>query len=148
MEAQPSLGKLVNLETKKELPFSLNPIEYSLSRGFEYQVEPRLGQSGPVVAFRCGGPATLAFELLFDKDADPKCDVAKVESFLGDLNKIPEATRTIAAVEFSMGSFSFKGFVQSFTLQKLRFDNKGEATSAKLAVSLLSRGDYEAGGKV
>lgn len=144
MEAQPSLGKLVNLETKKELPFSLNPIEYTVSRGFEFQVEPRLGQSGPVVAFRCGGAATLNFELLFDKDADTKCDISKVESFLKELNKIPDATRTVAAVEFHMGSFSFKGFIQSYSLQKLRFDNKGEATSAKLSAGMISRGDYEA----
>src|SRR4051812_34570432 len=100
MEA--SIGKLKNTEGGTELPFVLTPAEYRLSRNLDFSVEPCLGQSAPVVAYRSGGAAELALQLAFDQDADKACDVKKVHTFLRDINKVLPKTKSVPVVEFTL----------------------------------------------
>lgn len=143
MSSQNTLGKLSNTETGKELSFSINPTEFVMNRSFEFQLEPQLGQPAPLVAFRCGGLTNLSFDLVFDQDADKDCDLKKVEAFLADLNTINKDTRSVAPLEFTMGSFGFKGYMSAYTLQAVRFNEQGDATSLRLSASLISTGEFE-----
>ncbi|MEZ4749455.1 MAG: hypothetical protein R3B54_02155 [Bdellovibrionota bacterium] len=127
----------------RRLCFSINPTEFVLNRSFDFQLEPQLGQASPMVAFRCGGLTHLSFDLVFDQDADKDCDLKKVEGFLSDLNKINKETRSVAPLEFSMGSFSFKGYMNGYTLQAVRFNEQGDATSLHLSATLISTGEFE-----
>jgi len=138
-------GKLTNKDSGEALAFSLNPTEYRLHRQFEVNVESCVGQAAPMVAYRGGGATQLSFSLRYDKDADPKCDPKKIGSFLKGLNKVDEAKKSTPLVEFTMGSFSFVGLVQSVTYLPTRFDDKADVTSAKLDFTLVSNGDYENG---
>lgn len=142
---EPTPGKLKNRDTGEELAFALNPTEYRLARSLEYTVEPCLGQAAPVVAYRSGGAAELGFELVFDQDAEPRGEVKKVQTFLQNLNKVQAGTKSVPLVEFTLGTFTFRGYVRQYTYRPVRFDAQGNATSARLACTVLSNGDYENG---
>lgn len=140
-----ALGKLKNLATNEELAFPMNPTEYHLSRGFDYAVEPCLGQPAPVVAYRSGHAAELSFQLLFDQDAERTADVKKLVTFVKGLGKIHAETKSVPVVEFAMGTLLFRGYPRQLVLHPYRFDAHGNATGARLEISLLSNGDYEHG---
>ena len=136
-------GKLKNKDTGEELPFSLNPTEYHLTRAFTFAVEPCLGQSSPVLSFQSGMPTELSCQLIFDEDADSKLDSGKVHTFIGHLNHVNPDTKSVPLLEFSMGGFVFRGYTRSFSFHPVRFNAKGDATSSRFEFTLLSNGDYE-----
>ncbi|MBI4403749.1 MAG: hypothetical protein HY537_06295 [Deltaproteobacteria bacterium] len=140
-------GKLTNKETGNSLVFSINPSEFRLSKGFEFEVQPCLGQSAPLVSFKSGGAGTLTFQLVFDKDADSQCDLKKVTSFLKSLNTIKESTKSVPLVEFSMGSFTYLGYVAKYVADATRFNNQGDPTCVRLDVTLISNAEQEQNGK-
>jgi hypothetical protein len=143
MSAENTKGKITNKDSGESLAFSLNPTEVRIARNFDLAIEPCVGAPSPVVAFRCGGAAVLSFQVKFDKDADNQCDPAKVETFLKALNKIKDATRSAPKIEFHLGKLTFMGFVSTFTTVRHRFDDKGDATSLSLDMSVVSTGEYE-----
>jgi hypothetical protein len=143
MSTETAKGKLTNKDSNEALAFSLNPSEVKMSRTFDLEVEPCLGSPSPIVSFRCGGATQLSFCIRFDKDADPGCDPAKVETFLKSLNKIKSDTRSAPKLEFTLGGLKFVGYAQTYTTTRHRFDDKGEATSLSLDLSLISTGEYE-----
>jgi hypothetical protein len=143
--AEPTAGKLKNTVTSEELPFSMNPAEYHLSRGFDYAVEPCLGQPAPLVAFRSGHAAELSFHLIFDRDADRNADPKKAIAFVRALGNVDAASQSVPAVEFQFGGFVFRGYPRQLSIAPYRFDAEGNPTGAKIDVSLLSNGDYEHG---
>jgi hypothetical protein len=103
--AEPTAGKLKNTVTNEELPFSMNPAEYHLSRGFDYAVEPCLGQPAPLVAFRSGHAAELSFHLIFDRDADRNADPKKAIAFVRALGNVDAASQSgSAALAESLGN--------------------------------------------
>ncbi len=136
-------GKLVNQTTKGELLFAINPSEYRIETGFDYAVEPRVGQPASVVAFRSGSPTKLSFTLILDKDADDKLNFSKVDQFLKSLHKVEDATQSVPKVQFKMGALHFTGFVRRYDLRVFRFDAKGEMSGAKVDFEVLSDGTYE-----
>ena len=138
-----SKGKLTNAVTNESLAFHINPTQYTLSQSFGFHVEPCLGQPAPLVSFRSGEAATLAFQLIFDKDAEKDSDPKKLATFFKNLNKIDEPKKSVAEVVFTYGSFTFRGYVSKYTLTHTRFDAQGAATSATADVVLLSGGGYE-----
>lgn len=143
MSAENTKGKLTNKDSGESLAFSMNPTEVKMARGFDLTVEPALGQPAPIVGFRCGGATQLSFQVRFDKDADSACDPTKVETFLKSLNKIKDSTRSAPKLEFQMGKLTFKGYAQSYMCTRHRFDDKGDATSLSLDMTILSTGEYE-----
>lgn len=143
MSTETAKGKITNKDSNEALAFSLNPTEVKMGRTFDLQVEPCLGSPAPVVSFRCGGATQLSFSVRFDKDADSACDPAKVETFLKGLNKIKADTRSAPKIEFTLGTLKFTGFAQNYSTVRHRFDDKGEATSISLDLSILSTGEYE-----
>lgn len=143
--AEPTAGKLKNLVTNDELAFAMNPTDYQVTRGFDYAVEPCLGQPAPLVAFRSGFAAEMNFSLLYDRDVDKAIDLKKVTAFVRELGKVDPKTKSVPAIEFSYGGFVFRGFPRTLGFAPYRFDAEGHPTGAKLTVSLLSNGDYEHG---
>ena len=137
---EPTLGKLKNRDTGEELGFVINPTDYRLARTLDYTVEPCLGQAAPVVAYRSGGAAELHFELIFDKDAEPKSDLQKVQTFLNGVNKVQAGTKSVPVLEFNLGTFRFSGYARQYQYHPTRFDAQGNPTSARLALGLLSNG--------
>jgi hypothetical protein len=138
-------GKLTNLQSKTDLAFSINPSEVQLQQNFDYLVEPRVGKAEPVVSYKTMGPASLSFQVVFDKDADDKANVGKVQSFMKALGKVDTETRSVPGVQFKLGTMEFNGYVKSYTSRAVRFDNKGDATSVRLEVAIISDGSYEKG---
>lgn len=143
--AEPTPGKLTNMVTKEELPFALNPTDYQVNRGFDYAVEPCLGQPAPLVAYRSGHAAEMSVGLLYDRDVDKNTDLKKVAAFVRALGKVDAASKSVPAVEFSYGGFVFRGYPRTIGFAPYRFDAQGNPTGAKVTVSLLSNGDYEHG---
>lgn len=137
-------GKLTNKDGGS-LDFAMNPTDFKLARSFEYQIEPCVGGPVSMISFRTGNVAQLSFSLLFDKDAEPECDLKKVTAFVKSLNKINEGTKSVPLVEFTLGSLTFRGYVATVGYQANRFDHQGEILSARVDFSLLSNGDYENG---
>ncbi len=138
-------GKIKNRDTGEELVFSVNPTEYHFSRNFDYNVEPCLGQAAPMVSYRSGGASELTSQLIFDQDADSKLDIKKLNTFVKNLNKISTDTKSTPLLEFSMGSFVFAGYARRLSFHGVRFDARGDVTSARLDLALVSNGDYENG---
>jgi len=138
-------GKLKNKDTGSELEFSLNPTDYTLHRSFEFGIEPCMGQSAPVIGFRSGSLSHLSFNLVFDKDADKQCAPASVLSFLKDLNKVDEASRSVGEIQFQLGNFSFIGFILEYTYQPSRFDNEGKPMCVRADFKMISNGEFEDG---
>lgn len=143
--AEPTAGKLKNMVTGEELPFAMNPTDYAVTRGFDYAVEPCLAQPAPLVAFRSGHAAEMAFHLVFDRDVDKNADLKKVAAFVKKLGEVDSATKSVPAIEFQLGSFVFRGYPRTLSFAPYRFDGQGNPTGAKVDVSLLSNGDYEHG---
>jgi len=142
---EPTAGKLKNSVSGEELPFAMNPTEYNVTRGFDYAVESCLGQPAPLVAFRSGHAAEISFHLTFDRDIDKNLDLKKVSAFLRALGKVDAATKSVPVVEFTLGSFVFRGYPRQLAFGPYRFDGQGNPTGARIDISLLSNGDYEHG---
>jgi hypothetical protein len=141
-------GKLKNTKTGKEIAFAANPAQYELSQNYDFAIETQLAKPAPLVAFRCGGAATLKFGLSFERDMGLAEDALKsVQAFLADLNQIDEETASVSPVEFKMGSLAFRGYVRGFRWTASRFDPKGDVMGGKLDMELVSDGTYEKGAK-
>lgn len=138
-------GKLINLTSKAELVFGINPSEYRIDSAFDFVVEPRLGKPSPVVAFRSGGGTVLGFSVMLDKDADDKLSFAKVDTFLKSLHKVEDATLSVPKVQLKYGALAFSGFVKKYEFRAYRFDAKGEVSGARVDFEILSDGSYEGG---
>lgn len=138
-------GKLTNKETKEELTFAILPNEYVLNRTFHFEVEPCLGEAHPSVSFQSGGASSLQVSLFYDKDVEPSADPAKVKKFLDGLNQIHTEKRSPAAVQFTLGTFSFTGYLTQFTFHPTRFTTDGQITKLRLDLNLISTGEDEHG---
>lgn len=139
-------GKLKNTKSGKECVFAANPSQYELAQSYDFAMETQLAQSAPLVAFRCGGAATLSFALVFDRDMGIADDSLKnVQGFLAELNEVDPDTASVPVIEFKMGALLFKGYVRSYRWNVNRFDPKGEPLSARLELELISDGTYEKG---
>ena len=142
---QHTLGKLTNKDGGGTLEFSLNPTDLKLSRSFEYNVEPCLGQASPLVSFKGAQPSSLSFQLKFDKDIDKKSDPKAATEFLKGLNVVKADTMSVPVVEFTLGSLNFRGYVSSYQMNASRFDDKGDAVSVSIDFTLISNGETENG---
>ena len=140
-----SKGKITNKDSSESLEFNLNPTSFRLNRQFDFNVEACIGQAASVVAYRSGGNTQLSFQLRFDRDTDGKCDVKGVHTFLKGLNKVDDKKKSVPVVDFSLGSFKFAGFVSTYLYQPTRFDEKAEATSVTVDLTIISNGEYETG---
>lgn len=138
-------GKITNKDSGDSLPFSIAPIDFKLSRHFDYAVSSCVGQSAPIVGYKAGSAAQLAFQLRFDKDVDKDFNSKDLDGFVKSLNKVDETKKSTPVVEFTMGQFLFKGFVSSYSFSANRFDSKGAITAAALDVTLISNGEFESG---
>jgi hypothetical protein len=87
----------------------------------------------------------LNFNLVFDSDIDKNFEIKTVDSFLKATNKINKETDSTPIVEFTMGSFTFRGYIKNYSYNPIRFDSKGNTTSIKIGMTILSNGDYENG---
>lgn len=132
------IGKLVNCDTQAELKFSLTPVDFHIEEVFDLRVEPCLGLALPIVSFHGGGGRTLTAQLIFDRDADDALDMATVQTFVSSLAKVDDNTKSIPQLQFKMGAFSFKGYVNRLGVTHARFSPNGQATQVKLQLSILA----------
>ncbi len=131
-----SVGKLINNDTKSELPFGLAPVEFHVDQSFELRAESCLGRALPIVSFHGGGAKVLSASLVFDRDAEENLDIAKVQKFLSSLGKVNAETKSIPTVTFSLGTFSFRGYPMRLGVNMGRFTKEGQATQLRVDLSL------------
>ncbi len=141
MEKENSVGKIINCDTGVELSFSLTPIDFNVEEAFELKVEPCLGRASPVVSFHGGSAKTLSTQVIFDKDADEKLDVQKVQKFISEISKVSHETKSIPLLNFKMGEFSFKGYPSRMMTTHGRFSTNGQSGQIRWQFTLVSVGE-------
>jgi len=156
-----SKGKLIicdeNGNAKKELSFTFNPNEYTITTAPDYRRNTSLGQGGAPPEFVTGPTRKLHTSLYFDShfDALPSSmwALADFTSFLdmgedklkpvSDQTKIlEEAVQVVGSehkpplVKFQWGNLNFQGVVKQLTEQYTMFTANGKPIRAKVDIHI------------
>jgi hypothetical protein len=136
----PDAGKLemayLEIEGGTKLYCWFNPKEYSITKTSTFNAKATAGKDFPQVQYGGGQPATLSVDLLFDafKPQIPAGNVVGIAAELMKLMQIKEGTGggkrgRPPHVQFIWGdSWTFLSFVESLTIQYLRFAPSGAPT--------------------
>jgi nucleoid-associated protein YgaU len=133
-------GKLENallqIEGGAKLHCWFNPKEYTITKTSTFNAKAAAGKDFPTVQYGGGQPATLTVDLLFDafKPEIPQGDVMGIAAELMKLLQVKPGSgggkrARPPQVEFQWGgAWTFPSFVESLTIQYLRFAESGVPT--------------------
>jgi hypothetical protein len=144
-------GKLehayLDIEGGTQLHCWFNPKEYSISKSSTFNPKAAPGKDFPTMQYGGGQPASLTVDLLFDafKPEVPEGHVMGIAAELWKLLQVKPGGGKRGRppqVEFKWGkAWTFKSFVESLTIQYLRFAPSGAPTRmlAKLKLKQAER---------
>lgn len=139
-----------------EIPCVFNPSDFSIQRSVNYAQHKIPGTDRPVLQFISGEAEVMSFSLLFDtysagigsaqgdivaSTAAPdaaKKDVRMFTEPLMSLTTVNSDTHTPSLVEFTWGSVSFKGYIQSMSQRFTMFNMFGKPVRATVDITLIS----------
>lgn len=158
-QAPPDIGPVsmayLEIEDGTTLYCWFNPKEYSITKSSTFNAKAAAGKDMPPVQYGGGQPASLTVDLFFDAFTD-SIDHADIEKTAGTLMKLLQVKPGTSGkkacppwVMFHWGaSWTFKSYVESLTIQYLRFAPSGKPIRmlAKLKLKQMEKETFTGGG--
>ncbi|WP_139487980.1 CIS tube protein [Brevibacillus dissolubilis] len=116
------------------IPVMFNPTQYQIETANQYAWHTVPGLASPVAQFITGEAETLSMELFFDTTAT-QSDVRDLTGTITGLLKINSHLHAPPLVQFTWGSFSFKGLIEKVSQTFTMFHESGNPVRARLNVT-------------
>lgn len=155
----PDVGQLsmatLDIEGGAKLHCWFNPKEYTITKSSTFNAKAAAGKDMPPVQYGGGQPASLTVDLLFDA-FKPEIDQGDVMGIAAELMKLMQVKPGTSGkkacppwVMFNWGeAWTFKSYVESLTIQYLRFAPTGKPIRmlAKLKLKQMEKEQLKGGG--
>ncbi len=137
---------ITNRNSNTEIKVLFNPTNYQLNEGNQFQEVAVPGRTAPPLQWVRGAGRSLSMQLFFDtydpiaSDVQQGSDVRKQTKQVLDLLQADPNTHAPPFCEFSWGTFSFQGVLQSANQHFTLFNNEGTPVRATVDVTFKELG--------